>query len=51
LLAVDLVAVIQNGRVTAFGPKDEIIGSQRGHAVAPAPADRPQPRVNARVLA
>jgi PrtD family type I secretion system ABC transporter len=26
LVAVDLVAVIQNGRVTAFGPKEEIIG-------------------------
>jgi PrtD family type I secretion system ABC transporter len=26
LVAVDLVAVIQNGRLTAFGPKEEIIG-------------------------
>jgi ATP-binding cassette subfamily C protein len=26
LVAVDLVAVIQNGRMTAFGPKEEIIG-------------------------
>ncbi|MBY5999732.1 type I secretion system permease/ATPase [Tritonibacter mobilis] len=26
LAAVDLVAVIQNGKMTAFGPKDEIIG-------------------------
>ncbi|MBJ6127905.1 type I secretion system permease/ATPase [Microvirga splendida] len=26
LAAVDLVAVIQNGRLTAFGPKEEIIG-------------------------
>jgi ATP-binding cassette subfamily C protein len=26
LVAVDVVAVIQNGRMTAFGPKEEIIG-------------------------
>ncbi len=26
LVAVDLVAIIQNGRVTAFGPKEEVIG-------------------------
>jgi ATP-binding cassette subfamily C protein len=26
LVAVDLVAVIQNGRLTSFGPKEEIIG-------------------------
>jgi ATP-binding cassette subfamily C protein len=26
LAAVDVVAVIQNGRMTAFGPKDEVIG-------------------------
>ncbi len=26
LVAVDLVAVIQNGRLAAFGPKDEILG-------------------------
>jgi PrtD family type I secretion system ABC transporter len=28
LVAVDLVAVIQNGRLTAFGPKEEIIGAR-----------------------
>lgn len=38
LAAVDLVAVIQNGRMTAFGPKEEIIGMPRkaGNGVAPA---------------
>lgn len=36
LVAVDLVAVIQNGRMTAFGPKDEIIGPA-GRPKAPAP--------------
>lgn len=35
LAAVDLVAAIQNGRLTAFGPKDEIIRAK----VATAPAD------------
>lgn len=29
LAAVDLVAVIQNGRMTAFGPKDEVLQPQR----------------------
>ena len=28
LTVVDLVAVVQNGRMTAFGPKNEIIGNQ-----------------------
>lgn len=51
LMAVDLVAVIQNGRMSAFGPKDEIIGAPRGPAIAPSPAERVQPRVNTRVLA
>jgi ATP-binding cassette subfamily C protein len=27
LVAVDLVAVVQGGRLTAFGPKDEVLGS------------------------
>src|SRR5690606_11955460 len=40
LAAVDVVAVIQNGRMTAFGPKDEIIGEsgRRDVAAAKAPA-------------
>jgi len=29
LVAVNLVAVIQNGRMTAFGPKDEVLQPQR----------------------
>src|SRR5690606_34231246 len=36
LAAVDMVAVIQNGRLTAFGPKDEIINRQ---AAAPRPVE------------
>lgn len=34
LAEVDLVAVIQNGRITAFGPKEQIIGGQRPTVVA-----------------
>ncbi|WP_336273043.1 type I secretion system permease/ATPase [Vreelandella indica] len=33
LAAVDLVAVIQNGRLAAFGPKDEVIGKSNVRAV------------------
>jgi PrtD family type I secretion system ABC transporter len=51
LVAVELIAVIQNGRLSAFGPKEEIIGSTRGPAIAPAPVERAQPRFNARVPA
>jgi ATP-binding cassette subfamily C protein len=29
LAAVDHIAVVQNGRMTAFGPRDEILGFQR----------------------
>ncbi|MEH6641870.1 type I secretion system permease/ATPase [Vreelandella glaciei] len=36
LAAVDLVAVIQNGRLAAFGPKDEVIGKSNVRAVHPA---------------
>jgi PrtD family type I secretion system ABC transporter len=47
LVAVDLVAVIQNGRVTAFGPKEEIIGIRgaidgaAARPATPAPASAP----------
>lgn len=47
LVAVDLVAVIQNGRVTAFGPKEEIIGIRgaidgaASRETTPAPATAP----------
>lgn len=37
LMAVDMVAVIQNGRMTAFGPKEEIIGI-RDSVTAAAPS-------------
>src|SRR5690606_13644905 len=54
LVAVDLVAVIQNGRLTAFGPKEEIIGIRGAidgaapRTAAPAPATAP---ANARAMA
>ncbi len=41
LVAVDLVAVVQNGRMTAFGPKEEVLNPKMA-AVAPAPA-KPTP--------
>jgi len=34
LVAVDTVAVIQNGRMTAFGPKEEIIGVREAVSVS-----------------
>lgn len=39
LVAVNLVAVIQNGRMTAFGPKDEVLQPQRAPASNVARAD------------
>ncbi len=40
LAAVDLVAVIQNGKMTAFGPKEDVIGPK----AAPEPVrDKPAP--------
>lgn len=51
LAAVDHVAVIQNGRMTAFGPKNEILGSSPANN---AGADTRQPkeaRLSARVTA
>jgi type I secretion system ABC transporter, PrtD family len=40
LLAVDLVAVVQNGKLAAFGPKDEILAPvQRAGAAATLPVD------------
>jgi len=38
LIAANLVGIIQNGKLVAFGPKDEII--QRATEAAPAPAVR-----------
>lgn len=49
LVAVDVVAVIQNGRLTAFGPKEEIIGAREQvnttvtRTATPAPAMAPAP--------
>ena len=54
LAAVDLIAVIQNGRMTAFGPKEEIIGNApRGQAHSPEAQPRKETlaRVSARVSA
>lgn len=53
LAAVDYVAVVQNGRMTAFGPKNEILG---GSAIGTAGGDAHQAkearaRLNARVTA
>jgi ATP-binding cassette subfamily C protein len=55
LVAVDLVAVIQNGRLTGFGPKDEIIGgaarrASPGEAMAAA-APRARPIATERIPA
>jgi PrtD family type I secretion system ABC transporter len=45
LAAVDLVAVIQNGKMSAFGPRDEIVAPaqrpQQAAPVAPAAAQAP----------
>ena len=42
LAAVDLVAVIQNGKLAAFGPKDEIVAQNAKVRTTPAkPASRP----------
>ncbi len=54
LAAVDLVAVVQNGKVTAFGPKNTILQTsvQSQAASNPeAPSEKLQPRVKARVSA
>lgn len=53
LTAVDMVAVIQNGRMIAFGQKEDIIGSQ-GRGDMPAADAQPKEaraRVSARVSA
>jgi ATP-binding cassette subfamily C protein len=38
LVAVDIVAVVQNGRLAAFGPKDEVLGNVAQMAAAAASA-------------
>lgn len=50
LAAVDLIAVIQNGKMTAFGPKDDIIaGPARPATVEPKPKKEVHASVSARV--
>jgi len=41
LNACDMVGVIQGGRLTAFGPKEEIIQGQAGQGPRPAVAQKP----------
>ncbi|WP_274426884.1 type I secretion system permease/ATPase [Chelativorans sp. YIM 93263] len=48
LAAVDLVAVVQNGRMTAFGPKEEIMGNAKARE---APAAELKTRQEARPMA
>lgn len=54
LAAVDVVAVVQNGKMTAFGAKDEIVGNPGRHETSPAekhPKKEARTRVSARVSA
>jgi ATP-binding cassette subfamily C protein len=50
LAAVDLVAVIQNGKMTAFGNKEEIIG-KTGRREEPAAEEQQQKEARARLSA
>jgi ATP-binding cassette subfamily C protein len=51
LAAVDMIAVIQAGRLAAFGPKDEIIGQPRSEAQPQPQRKEARARVSARVSA
>jgi ATP-binding cassette subfamily C protein len=54
LAAVDVVAVVQNGKMTAFGAKDEIVGNPGRNETSPAerqPKKEARTRVSARVSA
>src|SRR5690606_37465610 len=54
LAAVDLIAVIQNGRMTTFGPKEEIIGNaprREAHSPEAQPRKETLAGVSARVSA
>ena len=54
LAAIDLVAVIQNGKMVAFGPKETILGPREvvnNDDEAPARKAAARPRVEARVSA
>ncbi|WP_442882067.1 type I secretion system permease/ATPase [Devosia sp.] len=50
LAEVDMVAVIQNGRMSAFGPKDEIVAGQRQANVNALKVVEPRARGRARAL-
>ena len=52
LVAVEKVAVIQNGKMAAFGPKSKILRPQASvRSCKSGAANRPEPRVTARVSA
>jgi ATP-binding cassette subfamily C protein len=53
LAAVELIAVVQNGKITAVGPKSTILQAPAQAAVANADTaiQKARPRVNARVRA
>jgi len=40
LAEVDIVAVIQNGKLTGFGPKDQVLGGTRSVASGPTNPDQ-----------
>lgn len=42
LAAVDLVAVVQNGKLTAFGPKNDVLGTVQQPAAAGVPEGKPK---------
>lgn len=51
LIAVSHVAVIQNGRLSSFGPKEEVLGPNAPGLPANAPQKQSEPRIRARVSA
>src|SRR5690606_39208847 len=51
LAAVDLVAVVQSGRMTAFGPRDEIIGAAGQRPDETKPQKKPQKEARPRMSA
>jgi ATP-binding cassette subfamily C protein len=51
LAAVDLVAVVKNGKLTAFGPKNEILGAVAQQGAAAADVTKERATLRARVSA
>ncbi|MHB2264873.1 type I secretion system permease/ATPase [Aliihoeflea sp. PC F10.4] len=51
LAAVDMIAVIQSGKLAAFGPRDEIIGQPKSDPGSQPQHKEARARVSARVLA